>query len=110
MSKVHAGQQRQGGSENHFESQVRHTNGRKNKGKKMSEKQRRSQLYAKQAAEDKAKPKSHVPEDVFMSVCHCNGAGTCSVCVALRKGISPTAGKLSGSPRKERDSWGYRRW
>ncbi len=88
MSRVHAGQQRQGGSENHFEAQVRHTGGKRKKGKKMSEKQRRKQLYASQAG-NKFKPKSEHPGDC-----------TCSICAEKRR-----AEKATTSSRTER---GYR--
>ena len=91
MSKVHAGQQRQGGSGNHFEAQVRHTGGKKKKAKKMSEKQRRKKLYAIQAG-----IKFKLKKD-FMSVCRCNGRGTCEACVQKRR-------------QKELDSFPHGSW
>ncbi|HUX35785.1 MAG TPA: hypothetical protein VMV71_01995 [Candidatus Paceibacterota bacterium] len=102
-TEVHAGQQHQGGGGNTFQKQVRRTGEKGKKGEKMSEKERRKQLYSKQAAEGKERPKANVHEEVFMSVCRCNGAGTCSVCVAQRKGKLPTAGKFPGNIRREEE-------
>lgn len=53
----------------------------------MSEKQRRKVQYEKDKREGKSKPKSFVPEERWMSTCHCNDNGTCTFCVQKRRDV-----------------------
>jgi len=82
-TKVHAAQQHQGGGGETFNSQARRGNGSKENGEKRSPKQIRKDEYAKRIGV--TKPKLEVQEGVWMTECHCNGRGTCSVCVQERK-------------------------
>ena len=94
MSKVRAGQQRQGGSENDLEAKVRNTGGKKKGKEKRSQKQIRKDKYAKLIGQTKAKPV--VDRYGFMTSCHCRGRGTCSCCIQRRNGtgISQAAGAI----------------
>lgn len=83
MTIVRGGQQHKGGADKNFERQVRRGNGGE-KGKKMSEKQRRRLDYEQDKRNGKTKQKPTVQEYGFMSACHCRGKGTCTYCIQER--------------------------